>query len=112
MKRTSLLVVFLLGLFSRSAASQDTERMYQQACDDGDLVACNVFGLMYEYGNGVTQDFSRAVVFYQRACEGGELEVPGNPEFLVLLQWGRRVPRGHGGNVCLGERLHDPHPSR
>ena len=73
MNRTSLLVVLLLGLLSRPVTSQDTERLYQQACDDGDMVACNVFGLMYESAEGVIRDFSRAISLYQRACEGGEL---------------------------------------
>ena len=49
-----------------------SERVYQQACDDGDMVACNVFGLMNEYGDGVPQDLGRAAGLYQRACEGAE----------------------------------------
>jgi len=63
----------LLTLLPAAVASQNTERLYQQACDDGDLIACNVFGLMYELGEGVPQDLSRAAGLYQRACEGGEL---------------------------------------
>ena len=73
MNRMSLLVVLLLGLLPRPVASQDTERLYQQACDDGDLVACNIFGLLYESGESVPQDPARAVVLFQRACEGGLL---------------------------------------
>jgi hypothetical protein len=55
------------------AAAQSTERLYQQACDDGDLIACNVFGLMFETGQGVPRDIARAAALYQTACEGGEL---------------------------------------
>ena len=68
-----LLIVLLLWLLPPPVASQDAERLYQQACDDGDLVACNIFGLMYESGEFVPQDPARAVVLFQRACEGGLL---------------------------------------
>jgi len=73
MTRGSLLVVVLLGLLPRSAASQDFESMYQQACDGGDLVSCNVLGLMYLMGEGVTRDPARALPLYTRACDGGFL---------------------------------------
>ncbi len=73
MSRTSLLLVVLLALLPRPATSQDTERLYQEACDGGDLMACNVFGVMNEAGEGVPQDLPRALGLYQRACEGGLL---------------------------------------
>jgi len=47
--------------------------MYQQACDSGDLVSCNVLGLMYLMGEGVTRDPARALPLYTRACDGGLL---------------------------------------
>jgi len=56
-----------------AASGQDTDRLYQEACDGGDLTACNVFGLMNETGRGVRQDPGRAAALYQKACEGGEL---------------------------------------
>jgi hypothetical protein len=68
------LVLFAVAtLGPASAAPQSTERLYQEACDRGDLTACNVFGLMYETGAGVPLDLGRAAALYQRACEGGEL---------------------------------------
>ena len=70
---TSLLAVLLLCLLPGPAASQDTESLYRQACDDGDLVVCNIFGLMYESGESVPRDPARAAVLFQRACEGGLL---------------------------------------
>lgn len=69
----TLLLAATLCLLPSSAAAQNTERLYLQACDDGDLIACNIFGLMYEAGQGVPQDLARAAGLYQRACEGGEL---------------------------------------
>ena len=73
MSRTSLLVVVFLSLLPCPVASQDTERLYQQACNDGDMEVCNLFGLMYSFGDGVPLDLSRAFELYQRACEGGFL---------------------------------------
>ena len=73
MTRSWLFVVVLLTVLPRPVASQVTERLYQQACDDGDMIACNIFGLMYETGEGVRRDLARAVGLYQRACEGGAL---------------------------------------
>lgn len=37
------------------------------------MVACNAYGLMYELGESVAKDPSRAVSLYRQACEGGEL---------------------------------------
>jgi hypothetical protein len=71
---STFLVLSALAAFGPApAATQATERLYQEACDGGDLTACNVFGLMYETGQGVPQDLARAPALYQRACEGGEL---------------------------------------
>ena len=69
MNRTFVLVFALLGLWPGAGTSQTTERLYQQACDGGDMTACNVFGLMNETGQGIAQDLPRAVDLYQRACE-------------------------------------------
>jgi hypothetical protein len=69
----SILLTALAILRPAPAASQATERLYQEACDGGDLTACNVFGLINETGQGVPQDLGRASALYQRACEGGEL---------------------------------------
>lgn len=52
-------------------ASQDTERAHRERCDNGELLSCNLLGLMYETGAGVTRDLARAVALYQRACDGG-----------------------------------------
>jgi len=69
----SVTALTALTAIAAPAAAQDTDRLYQEACDGGDLTACNVFGLMNETGRGVPQDIERAAALYQRACEGGEL---------------------------------------
>ncbi|HUF76130.1 MAG TPA: carboxypeptidase regulatory-like domain-containing protein [Longimicrobiales bacterium] len=72
--RSTSTLLFLVAVFGPPlAAAQSTERLYEEACDGGDMVACNVFGLMLETGEGVPRDLERAAELYQRACEGGEL---------------------------------------
>ena len=71
MKIESVLVAAVLGLLPGPLASQDTERVHRERCDDGELLSCNVLGLMYETGAGVTRDLARAVALYERACDGG-----------------------------------------
>jgi len=71
MKPESALVVAFLGLLPCPLAGQDTERVRRERCDGGDLLSCNVLGLMYETGAGGTRDLTRAANLYQRACDGG-----------------------------------------
>lgn len=72
MNRNAATYVVFLGLAASPLAAQDTERLYQDACDRGDLTACDVLGLMFMAGDGVFQDLERAVALFRRACEGGE----------------------------------------
>ncbi len=68
--RSSSIFLFLLALATLGpapAAPQSTERLHQEACDRGDLTACNVFGLMYETGARVPRNLGRAAALYQRA---------------------------------------------
>jgi len=79
MSKAAFAVLFCISVcVPGRAASQDVrperaERLYQRACDGGDLVACNIFGLMRETGQGVSRDLDQARQLYRRACEGGEL---------------------------------------
>ena len=91
MNSRSVLLVALIGLLPRAGASQTTERLYVEACEAGDLIACNVFGLMYETGDGVPRDLSRAASLYEMACEGGELV--GCTNLGLMYADGRGVPQ-------------------
>lgn len=78
MSKTPFVLIAVLLCLPGRAASQDTpsqraQRLYERTCDGGDLVACNIFGLMREMGQGVSQDLDQARQLYRRACEGGEL---------------------------------------
>ena len=69
--RKSLLVLAVLGVLPCSVAGQDAQRSHREACDGGELLSCNVLGLMYETGAGGARDLARAVSLYRRACDRG-----------------------------------------
>ncbi|HSH74244.1 MAG TPA: carboxypeptidase regulatory-like domain-containing protein [Longimicrobiales bacterium] len=85
------LLTLLWAGAARPAASQVTERLYQQACDQGDFFACIVFGLKSETGDGVPRDLAKAADLYRRACEGGEMS--GCTNLALLYEGGRGVVR-------------------
>ncbi len=70
MKRKAVLVVAFLGLWTSPLAGQLTERLYREACDGGSVLECNLLGIMYEIGDGVTRDLGQAATLFQRACDG------------------------------------------
>ncbi len=43
----------------------------QTACDNKEATACYEFGILYEKGLGVEQDFSKAKAYYLQACDYG-----------------------------------------
>jgi hypothetical protein len=75
--RTVLLLTVLLSI-PAAAVAQDTDQLYQRACDGGDFSACTVFAEMLETGQGVPQDIGRAVRLHTVACDGGQLESCAN----------------------------------
>lgn len=91
LKRTLLLAVLATVLTAAPVASQSAEDLYQSACDDGELEACTVLGLMFESGTRVPRNLVRAVDLYETACQGGE---PGACVNLgSLYEAGDPVPR-------------------
>ena len=91
MKRKTAMMVTLLALLPKEAASQGAENLYQQACDEGDMIACNVFGLMLEQGDGVSMDVERAATLYEIACERGTFV--GCTNLGILYEAGAGVER-------------------
>ena len=70
MKTKSLLLAGFLGLLAGPVAGQNAESLYQQLCDDGDMLGCDLLGMMYRDGEGVTQNFAAAADLFQKACNG------------------------------------------
>jgi hypothetical protein len=42
-----------------------------QLCMRGDMVGCNNLGFLYQTGQGVKKDYSRAAQLYEKSCNGG-----------------------------------------
>jgi TPR repeat protein len=49
----------------------DAIPLFNQACSEGKMKSCYYLGLMYDFGQGVTQDYSRASAFYSKSCNAG-----------------------------------------
>ena len=47
--------------------------LFGQACDAGELRACNYLGFLYAEGLGDAQDIEKARPVYQNACDHGNL---------------------------------------
>lgn len=62
----------------------------QRGCDAGDGLACRVLGDAFHEGNGVSQDFGKALELYTRACEAGNGTACAS-EGVLSLQTGEAV---------------------
>jgi hypothetical protein len=109
-RRNALLLATAVLTLPGTARAQLAERLYGDACTDGDTSACIVFGLMSELGEGVGQDYGRARSLYRRACEEGDLV--GCTNLGLMYEEGRGAPpdrdeaRGRYEIACEGdERL-------
>ena len=105
MKRSVLLVVVFLGLATCSLAGQLRVRLYRQACDGGSMLECNLLGIMYETGEGVTRDLGLAVTLFQRACDDGIMQSCNR--LGVMYGNGRGVTRDLRRAVALFQRACD-----
>jgi TPR repeat protein len=45
----------------------------KKACDGGIAVGCFNLGTLYDFAQGVKQDYSKAFEYYKKACDGGEV---------------------------------------
>ena len=46
----------------------------ETACDNDNMFACGIKGLLYQEGMGVKQDYKKAVKFFKQSCDGGVVE--------------------------------------
>jgi hypothetical protein len=61
----------------------DAIPLFNQTCNSGNLDSCYHLGLIYDFGQGVAQDFSRARDFYFKACNTGNQAACGNLSILT-----------------------------
>ena len=105
MKRSALLVVVFLSLVNCPLEGQLAARLYQQACDEGSMLECNLLGIMYATGDGVTQDLARAVTLLQQACDGDVMQ--SCSRLGVMYANGAGVPQDFGRAVALLQQACD-----
>ena len=55
-----------------------SKELYEKDCTDKNIVGCKTLGDMYYFGEGVTQDYSKAKELYEKACNGGFMEACNN----------------------------------
>ena len=67
----SLLLVGILAVLPGPVAAQGVATMHRDACELGDLLSCNILGLIWETGAAGRKDRDRAARLYERACDRG-----------------------------------------
>ena len=86
-------------------------REFRSLAEQGEVNAQSILGLMYYYGQGVTQDFAEAVKWYRKAAEQGFAKAQYNlglmyyhglsvsQDFAEAVKWYRKAAeqgdRGH-----------------
>ncbi len=79
--------VILLSIFLGCAAASDFDKafhaynkkefskaidLWQRSCDEGEYRSCNILALMYDNGENVVQNRTKAKKMYRKACMGGD----------------------------------------
>ena len=85
--------------------------MLTPLAERGDASALNALGAMYEGGNGVPQDYSRALTFYEKAADQGFVQAMVNlgwhywsvtsPDFVHAHMW-FNIAASQGDPVAIG----------
>lgn len=86
-------------------------RLYREACERGGMRGCSGLGSLYQYGQGVPQDYARARQLFQQACDGGDMAGCTALGFMYTQgEGGRTTTRGRVssfsklvmGGICMG----------
>jgi hypothetical protein len=60
----------------------------QKACDGGNAKACRNLGYMYQNGDGLEQNYGKAMQLYKEGCEKGSAEACNDVGVLYQKGWG------------------------
>lgn len=74
-RRILTIVLLLVTLGTVGTASAETPEELTKQCQSGDAKGCFSPGRSYQHGDGVKQDFFKAVEFYRKACDGQDAQV-------------------------------------
>ncbi|MEM1429711.1 MAG: caspase family protein [Pseudomonadota bacterium] len=88
--QNSLGVIYRRGLAGVSPDKARAAAEFEAAADGGHPAAPNVLGIMYEDGDGVSQDFTRALSWYDTGLDRGDPWGGANGALMIL----RKNPPG------------------
>ncbi|GAA8926925.1 hypothetical protein SLK231_01090 [Helicobacter pylori] len=64
--------LFNLGMLSYDKQDFSKAKGYfEKACDLNNSFGCSALGMLYEYGQGVEKNLTKAAQFYSKACKLG-----------------------------------------
>ena len=93
-----------VALFKQKRFSEAAP-LLERACNAGNLTACVNFGVMYDHGQGVSQDYTRATSLYSKACDAGNAE--GCRSLGVLYEHGSGVSQDYSRAADLYSKACD-----
>ena len=74
--------------------------LYQQACDGEDALGCYNLGYLFQYGQGVKQDYAQALTAYQKACDRAYMNG------CVSAGWLYENGRGVGHDIVQARKMY------
>jgi len=81
-----LIPELLISSLPAAGMAQSAERMYQDAFDARDMIACNIFGFLYEHGEGVGRGLARAAP-PARAASWWDARISGSSVVIFWPRW-------------------------
>ena len=66
---------------------------YRKAAEQGDALAQYILGVMYDNGQGVPQNYTKAVEWYRKAAEQGHSKAQSSLGVMYILGYG--VPQNY-----------------
>ena len=98
MKRTcaSLWLIFVMALLtlnmSVNTSAQSIAELKKMA-NNGDAEAQTNLGILYDFGQGVPQNYEQAALWYRKAADQGEAKAQNN--LGILYELGQGVPQNY-----------------
>ena len=69
MKIIAFITLILLTTHLSAAATDEQRKQFKEDCAGGNATSCHNMGLMYEHGDCVSKDDSKALKFFTQACD-------------------------------------------